>query len=590
MKNKILILLVFLCSMHLQAKVYRDGFIKYGDIQLTDDEKQIVEKFVMKNHQLFDPKENMLTIEIKGYNYHTDATTAKFHYVVSSLRYAVSLLDLNEPQYEKRAFDVIRKCLTLQEKDTLFPYFGVWPYYLEEPLSTKRSKIDYNMADFNIVSLLDIYTSHYDRLPEDLKADLEKSLILGAKSIQKRDCPPTYTNISLKGSFCTYMISHMFNLKDMQDYSKKRIIDFYNFTLLQGNFTEYNSPAYSLDALDELQRMKNHFLQPEIIKMVDYLYEVGWNMVASHFHVTSGQWSGPHCRTYHTILQQGIYGIFKQASDGLVDFGYEPSRPYVKLRHQMPQKALKYFTNPVFPRTQIDTFSRSNPLIVGTTELTKVYSIGTVNKTMMWNQRRAFLVYWGTVKTPKYMHVRFLKDDYDFCSANMDSKQDKSAVLAGFTFTTSSGDKHYTLDKLENGTFKAKDLRLRFEFGNCKSENINLPKNIFDTFTLSMDSLEFNFKLLNFEMDNLTGKWSKGFDEKNGWLDFVLYSGPEKEFDLKSIEKAYMALAFSLNKKYEKPIVFNTKTTLKDGKLKVKWNKSEIEIPVKPIDQIKYYN
>ena len=78
----------------------------------------------------------------------------------TSFSYAVGLLDDGGRKYRKRAFDIIKKTISLQDTVRSSPTCGVWPYYLEEPLATKKSPVDYNWADFNAVSLLEVYMGH----------------------------------------------------------------------------------------------------------------------------------------------------------------------------------------------------------------------------------------------------------------------------------------------------------------------------------------------------------------------------------------------------------------------------------------------
>ena len=67
---------------------------------------------------------------------------------------------------------------------------------------------------------------------------------------------------------------------------------FINIHKNKKGFTEYNSPTYTIVALDELNRMQRHIVEPEAKRMIDELYEMGWEMIARHYHKPSGQWVG----------------------------------------------------------------------------------------------------------------------------------------------------------------------------------------------------------------------------------------------------------------------------------------------------------
>jgi len=130
---------------------------------------------------------------------------------------------LGDKQYQKRAFDIIEKTISLQDTVKSSPTCGVWPYYMEEPLATKKSPVDYNWADFNGVSLLDIYMDHQAEIPERLKPVIQKSIILASRSIQKRNVGPGYTNIAIMGTYVTYLTAHLFSIPDMKEYAEKRL-------------------------------------------------------------------------------------------------------------------------------------------------------------------------------------------------------------------------------------------------------------------------------------------------------------------------------------------------------------------------------
>lgn len=449
--NYYILALICLLNFSCSKSSYRDSYIQYKKVQLTPEEKTIVTESLNGMHTKYDPEVKMLTSSLNGYNYHTDATSGVFHQVRSSFSYAVLLLDLGDEQYTKRAFDVIKKTITLQDQDPNSKSCGVWPYYMEEPLATKKAPIDFNWADFNAVSLLDVWMGHQNRIPNDLKPAIKNALILAANSIQKRNMGPGYTNIAIMGTYVTYMVSNLFDLPEMKDYAKKRLQNFYNYTLDKEGFSEYNSPTYTIVALDELFRMKNHIIEPVAKKQIDSLYSIGWETIARHYHQPTGQWAGPHSRSYSTLVRPSFYSILKEASNGKIDIGIEEKRSDVKIKHQIPKYLMSYFLSPEYPRTELDVFEKVEPQIIGTCFLAKDYTLSTANRSSLWNQRRPFLLYWGTTTTPKYLQARFMHDDYDFSSASFFSKQKENNVLAAINFLSNGGDKHISIDRLKDG-------------------------------------------------------------------------------------------------------------------------------------------
>ena len=64
---------------------------------------------------------------------------------------------------------------------------------------------------------------HKDKLPAALLKKVENALVLAAKSVQKRNCGPGYTNIAIMGTYVTYLTSHLFDMPEMQEYANERL-------------------------------------------------------------------------------------------------------------------------------------------------------------------------------------------------------------------------------------------------------------------------------------------------------------------------------------------------------------------------------
>lgn len=562
--------------------IYNDGFIKYEPVKVSDSQRAVILKSLESFDKRYDPDGKMLIREINKWNYHTDAMSGFFHEVRTSFNYAVYLLDCGLKEKEQRAFDLIEKTLSLQDTNPASPSCGVWPYFEEEPLATKKSPIDYNWADFNAVALLDIYMGHKGRLSKDLLKKVEKSLILAAKAVQKRNCGPEYTNIAIMGTYVTYVTSYLFDLPEMQEYAKKRLKNFYDYTLDKGGFSEYNSPTYTIIAIDELNRMQRHIVEPKAKKMIDDLYVRCWDMIARHYHKKSAQWTGPHSRSYKSLVATSFYGILKEGSNGQINLGYDSERADVKIKHTIPQHLLHYFLSPQYPRTETDLFEKEAPQIIGTAYLTEDFAISTVSRSCMWNQRRPLTAYWGDLNNSHYLQVRMLHEFFDFSTTSVFTQQINNQVLAVVNFGTNGGDKHIHIDRLDEGKFKAKDLRLRFELGNCKNMDVNLPVKENDPFIVIADGAQIAIQLLQAKFGALKGYWEKDSDGKDCWIDYVIYSGKEKSFDLTQMEQAMYAFALSIGNPQDDISIENTTSIVSNGILKTSWGNMSVEAPVKP--------
>ncbi|MCK9412490.1 MAG: hypothetical protein M0Q53_09335 [Prolixibacteraceae bacterium] len=619
-KPKLLIFLITTLSLSITItscnrggghEHFNDGHIQYDAMQLTPIEKETVKESLKRLNGKYDPKEMMLTKTLGSLSFATDAKNGVvYHDVLSSLNYAIALLDAGGQEYTQRAFEVIKKTTLTQDQDPHSKSFGVFPYYLEEPLATKKSMVDENWADFCTVRLLDIWMGYQDILPAELKPIIKNAMILAAEEIQRRDCSTAYTNIAVMGSYVSYMVSHLFELEGLKDYSRKRLKRFYDYTLEKRGFSEYNSPTYSLVALDDLYRMKSHVVEPSDKQMVDSLYSIDWDMIARHYHRPTGQWAGPHSRSYGTLAGPGFHGLLNRASGGKIYPEIKEGRGDLRVKHQIPEHLLRYFLSPEYPRTETSLLSpdfprkempkypltetkgmdEPAPKVVGTCYMTDNYVFSTASLSSMWTQRRPFLVYLGNTQSPKYLQAQFLHDNFDFSSAYISASQKENMALAAIHFFSNGGDKHIHNDRLKDGKIMAKDLRLRFKFGNVKNlDKVALPSSANEPFPVTLDSLKFNIQLCYAQFEKLKGHWEKGGDDRASWIDYIVYSGPEAEFDFTKMDRAVMSFTFSIGTLVEPNPIEKAKISEKEGELKVEWGGLEVDVPLKPKEHYRIF-
>ena len=546
----------------------------------------------------------------QGRHYHSDfQEDTRVHSVRSSLGYAEALLDSRKPEYRERAFNVLRAVIALQDQDKDSKTCGIWPYSLEEPLASKKSPADRNWADFSAVPIIGIINNHGDILPNDLKEITQRALILASQAIRKRDVRPDYTNISLMGLYVCYMTADMYGDAGLMDYARKRLKEFYECTLLNKGFIEYNSPAYFKLSLDEILRLKKHVVNREDLAMLEFIYHTGWSIIARHYHQHTAQWAGPHGRAYSVLLGPATYNWLYTSSDGVInpDTWVEFSKDQnPALKHKIPADLLPLFTEPKLPGMEVDTFIRGgqkielNPLVsyqesdqgvwietkevIGKSYFTNDFVLSSANQSSLWNQRRPLLAYWGTTQKPVSMQIRFLHDWYDYAAANIFCAQDSTNVLGAINFTTNGGDRHVTIDIIENATIKATDLRLRFEFGgDISSVSFNSPDVSGNSVSGKSGLVNFRIELPYHKFGNYQGSWSTGGDDKNKWIDFVVYSGSEKEFNFAKIEEAVLGFLLSLKAGNvpEAPV----DVAKSAGTLTLKWNNLSVNALTKPYEE-----
>ena len=575
--------------------------------KLTDQQIAVVLKESGKTDKLYDPGLHLVWVNASPH-YHSDILKeTKMHGIKPSLKYALDLLDSRKPEFQETAFDILRAVISLQDQNPGSQTCGVWPYYLEEPLATKRSPADRNWADFCAVPLINIIINHKELLPDDLKEKTRNALLLAARAIKIRDVHPDYTNISLMGLYVCYITADMYNNADLMTYARQRLKAFYDCTLLNKGFIEYNSPSYFKLSLDEVLRLKERVINKDDHAMLDSIYNTGWNIIARHYHQPSAQWSGPHGRCYTPLLSSETYNWLYDASDGKIS--PDTPTPYSKdkspvLNHRIPEYLIRYFTNPAFPRMEIDTFIHGsqnielNPLvsyqesdrgvkivtkeIIGKSYLTKDFVLSSASQSCLWNQRRPLIAYWGDEKKPVYMQVRFLHNLYDYAAANIFCSQDSTSVLGAINFTTNGGDRHVTIDVIRNATIKATDLRLRFEFGgDISSITFNAPDIQRHSVSGKSGKIHFKIALPYVKFNGYKGSWSTGGDDKTKWIDFVIYNGPELEFNFEKIDEAVIGFLLSV-KTFEAKSNKSVKFSKTDGFLNLGWGNLQIKAALKP--------
>ncbi len=538
-------------------------------------------------HARYDPAEQMLREPFSSPGYHTTLTGGMVHPTRSSLNYAVALLDSGQEEWRERAEAILRRVIALQDQDPGSRTYGIWPWFLEEPLS-RMSPPDWNWADFCGVALLQVALDHRDRLTPEVAGLVDEAIRHAARSIQRRNVGPAYTNIAIMGTYVTLVAGELYGWEDLLAYARARWWRFYEFTLSNDGFTEYNSPTYTVVALKELRRMVQHVRDAEVRRQAEEIYRRAWADVAESFHPPTRQWAGPHSRCYRTLLgaDRGLLGAstlaFLERAIGSGSDEASPALDEIRLPVPCPDEFHARFKSLPAPREVRRTFQRGEPPVVGTTWLTPEFAVGSVNLGDFWNQRRALVAYWGTADAPAYLHVRFLRNGYDFAAAQFLSAQTRGDVLGAIVFATDGGNTHISLDRLKDGAFTARELRLRFEFGGA-ARSLELPARPFlsSAETVRSGHLHLQIAVPHASFGGEPVRWESGRDERTAWLEGVLYSGPEREFRLAEKAPAAIALALRFGAGPQAPP--DVTVTEAGDRLRLRWNRLRVEVPTRPM-------
>jgi len=185
--------------------------------------------------------------------------------------------------------------------------------------------------------------------------------------------------------------------------------------------------------------------------------------------------------------------------------------------------------------------------ITGTTYLTPAYALGTVNRSDLWNQRRALLLHFGSAAAPGYLHLRLLKNGYDFSSAQLTTAHHEGRVVGVVNLVTDGGDTHISLDKVKQARIRARDLRLRFEVGGAPARQAVVTTRPGDaSANLKLGPLPVNVTIPYARFEGRDLQWSQGGDAERQWVDLVLYEGADREVDLAALNDAVVGFVLAV--------------------------------------------
>jgi len=538
-------LLIFAAAIGLSATPQtKDGFA-------NDVERRGFLEALREKDADYDETEHMIRRPFSSPGYHTTLQGGWVHPTRESLSYAVALLDSGEPQRLARAEAILRRLIALQDQNPESKTYGIWSWFLEEPLD-KMSPPDWNWADFCGTQLLQVARDHMPRLPQDLQARVRESIVHAANSIKRRNVGPGYTNIAIMGTYVTLVAGEMFQVADLADYGKERLKRFYDSTVEQGSFAEYNSPTYTVVAITEITRMQQHVRDAEAQRLIGELNRLAWRHVARRFHAPTRQWAGPHSRCYSTMLGEKTLAFIQRATGGKARFVSEleaaRSLDACRLAAKCPDDLVRCFLDLPDARQERETFVKggaTRPDTIGTTWLHPECALGSVNLCDTWNQRRPLVAYFKTGDGVGALRLRCLHDGYDYASGAFFSVQDKGNVLGGVAFATDGGDTHGSLDRVKNATIRAKDLRVRFELeGDIGKVALPQSLDIRRPIRLELGSVAADVYVARAVFGDFPVAVESGRDSRSAWVDVVLYHGESRELNFRQIEKA--AVAFRL--------------------------------------------
>ncbi len=474
-----------------------------------------------------------------GPSYHTRmARGSLVHETVDSLDYAQALLARGRPSDQERASAILRKVLTLQETDPGNEYYGIWPWFLEEPIAA-MSPPDRNWADFCAARLAQILVDHETTLEPALCAAVKRSLGHAARAIRARDVDPAYTNIAIMGSGVAVAAGELLDEPGLVVYGRTKLKEVVELTRRHTNLREYNSPDYTLLALLECERTLDLVSDPPTRRAAEDLRRTAWRTIAESFHPETQQWAGPHSRAYSDRLTASQIDLLSsrldtplavhpaERDDGVGDPLLTPPLP-------CPSDLQARFAEGSKRELRRTFFRGKDPesSVIGTTWIVADVSLGSINRACLWQQRRPLIAYWRTPDDPAVvLRLRALKQGEDFAALGVQNHQTGPRVTSTFYTLRDRGDHHRHLDPQKDSTYLASDLRLRYEL---RGRGVSAQRLAANRFALSAGGHRAVLHMTPGSFFGAPVAFESGQDGETAFVDVVLYRGPERAFDLRT--------------------------------------------------------
>ncbi len=497
------------------------------------------------------------------------------HSTISAARYAEMVFYLRAEALYPRAEQALRRLIELQDTQEGSKTRGLWSYYAEESLDQMLAP-DYNWADFICRHIAYILKRRRDLLGEALARDLTETLIRGAECSIRRNVGADYTNIAMMSSNTVITAAEIVGDRKMLAYGRERLRHFLKYNQYNGAFSEYNSPAYTPLALEEITRMMMLFEDEECRSVAVELNRIGWRMLASHFTVDNGQVIPPHMRAYKELTPPSVLSLIYLGTGGK----YGTLRPedveMTRLPYHCPEEYWHFFeplrgvreiTEPYYRKNSIRrpeedaTIVRNfdSPDLFAYSYATPAYSMGVFRASDTWVQRRNGMVIFGDRDAPTVLRLRCLKSNaedkeypiYDTCMGFVTADMKQSVMLGQCSLTVDHGDFHYILDKVKDGKYTLESLAFCF----CLSENtegVSVEKTERGwRFTKGETSVDIAVYGARFDGEPVNAIW----DEEKKRLSVPLLEGERRELTLAELADTVFTFTLSLDGACEAPSI-----------------------------------
>ena len=508
------------------------------------DRQGMTDRLLRPIHGRYDAEERLVTVFNEKWvgGYHT-RRKGLVHNIRDSADYAASVLILEKEEWYQEALQILERVCSLQDTDPESKTYGLWSYYLEEDLKTMLAP-DYNWADFISKNLIGALILKEDLIPQPLQKKMKAAVRAAAACSIKRNVAPDYTNMSVMSSMTLISAGELLEDRKIFEEGRKRLRKLCRYTALSGTFSEYNSSAYVLVAMHEIDRMRLFFKDEECREMAEFLNRTAWNMLAEHYNLSLMQLAPPQARAYRNLENGSLAFAIWQGTDG--KYGSASGKEEISLeavcfpphcpediqekfgRKERWLSEFYYRKNSLRTQDEDTVIIREldSPDRLAWSFLTERFCLGAFRICDCWAQRRNCMVVWDR-KDPKYFRLRALDGQYDFCSAMVYADQYRNRILGQLGLVTDRGSFHYILDQRKDGAYQTSFLGYRFELGD--DSNTVSVKRTGNTFLYEGGGLCIRLTIDRWVWDGREGKIHLDRDGRSVLL--VGYEGEERLVD-----------------------------------------------------------
>jgi hypothetical protein len=524
----------------------------------------------------YNPEMGLITGSVYNVGYHTALPgLSSAHPYRENALHALAFLKSNGPEDHAFGRDLLARVLAGQDTEMVSPWYGIWGWFAEE-LPSQMKPADWNWADFLGGTLLGILMQASDRLTPELLTATKAALGHAAWSIFRRNVTLDYTNIALMGAAITLGAGQALDEPRLLDYGRQRLAALRLHFETRG-VAEYNSPNYSMLAINEIERVLALPLPDDVRADAEFIHRFFWKFVANHFHPATAQWGGPHSRNYTDFLKEETRKSIQERL-GFLLVSAELDQPIVA----SPSSMTMPDSNPVFGLTDPTIFeppavpcpedlrerfkalpsspheylhiwtrnSEGEPDMLSTTWFNDRATLGSISHDICWYQAQPVVGYWrGADGGLGRLRVRVLLEGKDFASAQLRSVQKGAQVLCSVEILSKEGTYHPHFDKPSDGFFQIRDLRVRIEVEGQEAHAVHSGSNATGNAQWKLSAADSSVSITpgpgSFDGIAVT-HWEVGGKGSLAWVDGVLHSGGEHPFHPSQAKETILAFALTL--------------------------------------------